>query len=93
MSYVLAGGWNIGAMRLWAVMILCCIVVGSLLAWGRYCSRCLCWNVCCVLMLTPDGPASSSVRVAKCSAFPGGGHICLLCVWWVARICSVMVWA
>lgn len=34
----------------------------------------------CVFIVTPVGPSSSSVMVAKCSAFPGGFCICLECV-------------
>jgi len=50
-------------------------------------------KVVCVLIETPEGPASSLVMWAKWSGLPGGSCICLECALNVAYSCSVVVYA
>ena len=44
-------------------------------------------------MWTPEGPASSCVRVEKNRGLPGGSRICLEWPMYVAKSCSCVVYA
>ena len=50
-------------------------------------------KIVCVLMDTPEGPASSLMMWEKWRGSPGGSCICLECPLNVAYSCSVVVYA
>ena len=50
-------------------------------------------KIVCVLMDTPEGPASSLMIWEKWRGSPGGSCICLECPLNVAYSCSVVVYA
>ena len=65
------------AMLLCALMMFVWMLGGRFAARGRYWWRWSWLKVVVVLILTPEGPASSWVRVEKNSGLPGGALICL----------------